>query len=127
MHATGGSKGGNPEGMLSSYDQELLTKGPAALEEQEAPHYRAPQVIYIYIYIYMMKKVWLKAWAHGGVTAHIHWVHNAVGVGVGVGVGVERQRGRVSESVRACTSWSAILSQLPAAQPAYIHTYIHTI
>eukprot|EP00287_Rhodomonas_sp_CCMP768_P015591 CAMPEP_0196758566 /NCGR_PEP_ID=MMETSP1091-20130531/104252_1 /TAXON_ID=302021 /ORGANISM="Rhodomonas sp., Strain CCMP768" /LENGTH=522 /DNA_ID=CAMNT_0042107393 /DNA_START=76 /DNA_END=1641 /DNA_ORIENTATION=+ len=42
VHATAGSKGGNPEGMLSSYDQELLSKGPAALDEMDTSSPKAP-------------------------------------------------------------------------------------
>lgn len=46
-HATGGSKGGNPEGMLSSYDQQILSGGASAVLKEDtassAPQYSAPQ------------------------------------------------------------------------------------
>jgi len=34
LHATAGSKGGNPEGMLSSYDRQLLEGGPESITAQ---------------------------------------------------------------------------------------------
>ena len=41
VHATGGSKGGDPEGMLSSYDQEILKGGPDAAAQLSAAPARA--------------------------------------------------------------------------------------
>ena len=42
LHATAGAKGGNPEGMLSSYDRELLAGGPESITAQSLSDVSAP-------------------------------------------------------------------------------------